>query len=90
MLHWHAMLFLYRWKMRFAISTGHRQILNLGYSCAMLGGINNGLFLQSLGGFLALIAFIPLLRWTFDSPSVKAERAKRREIKRSLRRLKRK
>jgi hypothetical protein len=56
----------------------------------MLGGINNGLFLQSLGGFLALIAFIPLLRWTFDSPSVKAERAKRREMKRSLCRLKRK
>jgi hypothetical protein len=56
----------------------------------MLGGINNALFLQSLGGFLALLVFIPLLRWTFDSPSVKAERAQRREIKKSLRRLKRK
>jgi hypothetical protein len=56
----------------------------------MLGGINNALFLQSLGGFLALLVFIPLLRWTFDSQSVKAERARRREIKKSLRRLKRK
>jgi hypothetical protein len=56
----------------------------------MLGGIDNALFLQSLGGFVALLIFIPLLRWTFDSPSIKAERARRREIKKSLRRLKRK
>jgi uncharacterized membrane protein len=90
MRHWHPILLLNRWKVRFTITGSHINILIFGYSLGMLGGINNALFLQSLGGFLALLVFIPLLRWTFDSPSVKAERARRREIKKSLRRLKRK
>lgn len=56
----------------------------------MLGGINNGLFLQGLSGFLVVIIFAAILRWIFDSPSTRAARLKRREDKKSLRRLKRK
>jgi hypothetical protein len=56
----------------------------------MLGGIDNSLFLQGFGGFFALLILIPILRWTFDSPSMKAERVKRRADKKSLRKLKRK
>jgi len=56
----------------------------------MLGGINNALFLQGLSGFAVIVIFALILRWTFDSPSMRAERIKRREDKKSLRRLKRK
>jgi hypothetical protein len=56
----------------------------------MLGGINNGLFLQGLSGFIVIIIFAGILRWSFDSPSTKAARAKRKGDKKSLRRLKRK
>jgi hypothetical protein len=33
----------------------------------MLGGINNGLFLQSFGGFLGLALLIFVLKWGFSS-----------------------
>jgi hypothetical protein len=33
----------------------------------MLGGINNGLFLQSFGGFLGLTLLIFVLKWGFSS-----------------------
>ena len=33
----------------------------------MLGGINNGLFLQSFGGFAALALLILVLKWGFSS-----------------------
>ena len=33
----------------------------------MLGGINNGLFLQSFGGFLGLALLIVVLKWGFSS-----------------------
>lgn len=33
----------------------------------MLGGINNGLFLQSFGGFLGLAVLIVVLKWGFSS-----------------------
>ena len=33
----------------------------------MLGGINNGLFLQSFGGFVGLALLILVLKWGFSS-----------------------
>ncbi len=54
----------------------------------MLGGINNGLFFQGFGGFFALLIFIPLLRWVFETPKAKSERIERSRVKKSLRRLK--
>jgi len=33
----------------------------------MLGGINNGLFLQSFGGFVGLAFLILVLKWGFSS-----------------------
>ena len=33
----------------------------------MLGGINNGLFIQSFGGFAALALLILVLKWGFSS-----------------------
>lgn len=33
----------------------------------MLGGIDNSLFLSGFGGFLALAALIPLMKWAFPS-----------------------
>jgi hypothetical protein len=54
----------------------------------MLGGIDNALFFQGFGGFFALLIFIPLLRWAFETPRARAERLKRKVIKKSLSRLK--
>jgi len=34
---------------------------------AMLGGINNGLFIQSFGGFVGLALLILVLKWGFTS-----------------------
>jgi hypothetical protein len=56
----------------------------------MLGGINNSMFFQALGGFLILPLFILFLKWTFPSKKDHAGIARRKEIKRSLRELKRK
>ena len=33
----------------------------------MLGGINNGLFLQSFGGFIGLLLLVIVLKWGFSS-----------------------
>ena len=33
----------------------------------MLGGINNGLFLQSFGGFVGLALLVLILKWGFSS-----------------------
>ena len=33
----------------------------------MLGGINNGLFLQSFGGFVGLALLVLVLKWGFSS-----------------------
>ena len=33
----------------------------------MLGGINNGLFLQSFGGFVGLALLVIVLKWGFSS-----------------------
>lgn len=33
----------------------------------MLGGINNGLFLQSFGGFIGLALLVVVLKWGFSS-----------------------
>jgi hypothetical protein len=54
----------------------------------MLGGINNALFFQGFGGFFAILIIIPLLRWAFETPRGRAERLKRKEIKKSLAKLK--
>jgi hypothetical protein len=56
----------------------------------MLGGINNSLFLEAFGGFLVIPVFILFLRWAFPSKRDHREIARRAEIKRSLRELKRK
>jgi hypothetical protein len=56
----------------------------------MLGGINNSLFLEAFGGFIVIPVFILFLRWAFPSKKDHSEIARRKEIKRSLRDLKRK
>jgi len=56
----------------------------------MLGGINNELFLQAFAGFLVFPVIILLLRWTFPSKKDPVVRAQRKELKKSLRKLKRK
>ncbi len=56
----------------------------------MLGGIDNHIFFEGLGGFaILLLIIVPLLKWTFPtSPSKKAEKLERKRIKQDLRRLK--
>jgi len=56
----------------------------------MLGGINTTLFLKGLGGFFMLPVIILLLRWAFPSKKDPVLKAARKELKRSLRELKRK
>ena len=56
----------------------------------MLGGINNGLFLHGFGGFAVVIGFIFFLKWAFPSKKDPLEKARRKELKKSLRSLKRK
>jgi hypothetical protein len=58
----------------------------------MLGGIDNALFLQSLGGyFVVALILIPILKWAFPtSKAVKAERAQIRQMRKEIRRIKRK
>jgi len=56
----------------------------------MLGGINNELFFQGFGGFFAIIIFIFFLRWISPAKKDPIAAARRREVKRSLRALKRK
>jgi hypothetical protein len=56
----------------------------------MLGGINNSLFLDGFSGFIVVAVFILFLRWAHPTKKDPAEKARRREIKKSLRALKRK
>jgi hypothetical protein len=56
----------------------------------MLGGIDTALFLKGLGGFFMLPIIILLLRWAFPTKKDPALKAQRKELKRSLRELKRK
>ena len=58
----------------------------------MLGGINNGLFFQGFGGFLAVVLIlIPLLKWTFNSSKAQREHKDQvKRLKRDLKKLKRK
>ena len=56
----------------------------------MLGGINNSMFFQALGGFAILPLFIFFLKWAFPSKKDHAGIARRKEIKKSLKELKRK
>ena len=58
----------------------------------MLGGTDNALFFQGLSGFFVLIfILIPILKWAFPtSKAVKAERAQIREMRKEIRRIKRK
>jgi len=56
----------------------------------MLGGIDNGLFIQGFGGFFALILIIIFLKWAFPTKKDPVEMARRKELKKSLRALKRK
>ena len=58
----------------------------------MLGGINNALFLQSLSGYAVIaLILIPILKWAFPTnKEIKAERAELREMRKELRRIKKK
>ena len=58
----------------------------------MLGGIDNALFLKSLGGYFVVgLILIPLLKWAFPTnKSVKAERKEIRAMRREVRKIKRK
>ena len=56
----------------------------------MLGGINNSMFFEALGGFMILPIFVLFLRWAFPSKRDEAAIAERKKIKKSLRELKKK
>ena len=56
----------------------------------MLGGINSALFLQAFSGFFALSILFLLLRWTFPPKKDPVAKARRKELKSSLRALRRK
>jgi len=52
-------------------------------------GSDYELYLQSLGGFLIILfIFVPFLKWAFTSPSDRAEKRRKRLLKRDLKRLK--
>lgn len=56
----------------------------------MLGGVNTAMFLQGLGGFFVLPIFILILRWAFPTKKDPEQVALRKELKKSLRELKKK
>jgi hypothetical protein len=58
----------------------------------MLGGINNALFFQGLAGyFVVALILIPILKWAFPTnKAIKAERAQIRQMRKEIRRIKRK
>ena len=56
----------------------------------MLGGINNGMFLQAISGFLILPIIIALLMWAFPTKKDPEAKRKRKALKKSLRQLRRK
>jgi hypothetical protein len=58
----------------------------------MLGGVNNALWFQSLAGYFVVgLILIPILRWAFPTnKAIKAERAQLKQMRKELRRIKRK
>ena len=56
----------------------------------MLGGINNSLFLQGFSGFFALAIIFLFLKWAFPTNEDPEVRQRRKELKKSLRALRRK
>ncbi|MBC7463549.1 MAG: hypothetical protein H7227_04730 [Actinobacteria bacterium] len=56
----------------------------------MLGGNDNWLFLQGLGGVFVLLILIYFLKWAFPSKKDPLAKAERRALQKSLRELKRK
>jgi hypothetical protein len=58
----------------------------------MLGGVNNALWFQSIAGYFVVgLILIPILKWAFPtSKAIKAERAEIKQMRKELRRLKRK
>jgi hypothetical protein len=58
----------------------------------MLGGIDNGLFLQAFGGvFVLVLILIPILKWAFPTnKGIKAERALYRQMRKEIRAIKKK
>jgi len=56
----------------------------------MLGGINNAMFVQAIGGFLVFPILILLLKWAFPSKKDSQAARERKELKKSLRELRRK
>ena len=49
----------------------------------MLGGINTSLFIQGLGGFMALPIFILFLKWAFPTKKDPQAIAERKALKKS-------
>jgi hypothetical protein len=58
----------------------------------MLGGINNALFFQSLAGYFVVgLILIPILKWAFPTnKAIKAEREQIRQMRKEIRKIKRK
>lgn len=58
----------------------------------MLGGINNALWFQSIAGYFVVgLILIPILKWAFPTNrAIKAERAQIRQMRKEIRRIKRK
>ena len=58
----------------------------------MLGGVNNALWFQSLAGYFVVgLILIPILKWAFPTKkAIKAERAQIKQMRKELRRIKRK
>jgi hypothetical protein len=58
----------------------------------VLGGVNNALWFQSIAGYFVVgLILIPILKWAFPTnKKIKAERAQIREMRRELRKIKRK
>ena len=56
----------------------------------MLGGINNGLYIQALSGFFVMAIFALILKWVFPTKKDPVAKAERKALKASLRELKRK
>jgi hypothetical protein len=58
----------------------------------MLGGINNALWFQSIAGFFVVgLILIPILKWAFPTnKTIKAERAQIRQMRKEIRRIRRK
>jgi hypothetical protein len=58
----------------------------------MLGGVNNALWFQSIAGYLVVgLILIPLLKWAFPTnKAIKAERAEIKQMRKEIRRIKRK